>query len=613
MALNINGRMKVKTLRKDFKSEFGLSLRLYDGRSFADDEATLASIRKGDSKGGEFSPKRNTKVGNLEDKILEMFGIKVQVSGSDDSYLCDNDKTLAGALEADELLMAKKKKKKNISENSNVLSKSNEDEITIKKVIEEIKVTYSGHDDLDEIITDLQDNISIDYWAEYMFQEKFNNNKELAKKLFTVYLNTLESSFSSDYLNVAELVSSDEKLSDKEWGRELFVKALELAEDNNDKISIANAVLNKTILNDKNWAIEIFKQVEVNLEELSDYNDLIESTFNDLQDKQWGEKLVKEAISKVNDTKDIYKFMGMPCRLLTLAETVAVKNGLDDKEAAKLIFDKQKEFENIPDLIDSARKVQEIYGNDDYALEYSESIIQRVTECLKEGYYCDLYYFIKEDLLDEDRAIEYKDKYEAEMRNDSEMYETCEGLFDDEFSVDFNDTNLENYNKGNVLLCIHLQGIEDRLDNEGLTDTEEGLILVRQLIIKFVNMIKEKFEFHIHEKVLLLNEDGIFIDLDTELNGFKYVEGEPAIYLVLTKNMPEDDINALFLSLSDDFYMHVYMPNCDGDIIQQNYQYGELDSGFFFQGAESQFINFDNNLSAIEHYEKAKSILIAHE
>jgi hypothetical protein len=33
--MNINERMKVKTLRAEFKEEFGLILRIYDGRSFA--------------------------------------------------------------------------------------------------------------------------------------------------------------------------------------------------------------------------------------------------------------------------------------------------------------------------------------------------------------------------------------------------------------------------------------------------------------------------------------------------------------------------------------------------------------------------------------------------
>jgi hypothetical protein len=111
MAVNINGRMKVKTLRADFKKEFGLTLRVYDGRSFADDDSTLASIRKGDSKGGDFGPRKNTKVGNLEDKIMDLFGIKTQVAGSDDSYLCDNDFTLAKALEVDGSKLNKKSNK----------------------------------------------------------------------------------------------------------------------------------------------------------------------------------------------------------------------------------------------------------------------------------------------------------------------------------------------------------------------------------------------------------------------------------------------------------------------------------------------------------------------
>jgi len=101
MALNIDGRMKVKTLAKAFKEEFGLSLRVYNGNKNADDNSTLASIRKDDAKGGEFSPRRNTKVGNLETKIKDLFGIKVQVAGSDNSYLCDNDLTLSEALEKD--------------------------------------------------------------------------------------------------------------------------------------------------------------------------------------------------------------------------------------------------------------------------------------------------------------------------------------------------------------------------------------------------------------------------------------------------------------------------------------------------------------------------------
>ncbi len=45
---NISGRMAVKTLKKQFKDAFGATLRVYNGKKFADDNATLASIRTGD-------------------------------------------------------------------------------------------------------------------------------------------------------------------------------------------------------------------------------------------------------------------------------------------------------------------------------------------------------------------------------------------------------------------------------------------------------------------------------------------------------------------------------------------------------------------------------------
>ena len=109
--MNINGRVKVKTLKAQFFDEFGLTIRVYDGRSFADDNATLASIRRGESIGGEFSPRKNTKVGNLEDKIKELFGLKTQIAGSDNSYLCDNNITLAKAKEDDDARMVRKAKK----------------------------------------------------------------------------------------------------------------------------------------------------------------------------------------------------------------------------------------------------------------------------------------------------------------------------------------------------------------------------------------------------------------------------------------------------------------------------------------------------------------------
>ena len=105
--ISLPGQTKISTLQERFKTEFGLTLRVYDGRSFAQSDATIGQVRK---KRGTTSIdiRRNTKVGNLEDRFIEDFGIKVQIAGSDDSYLCDNDLTLAAALEEDERTLGRK-------------------------------------------------------------------------------------------------------------------------------------------------------------------------------------------------------------------------------------------------------------------------------------------------------------------------------------------------------------------------------------------------------------------------------------------------------------------------------------------------------------------------
>ena len=97
----LKGQMKVKTLKADFKKAFGSTLRVYmsptcKGR-MADDEATLASIRAEGAKGGELKVVGNMQVGNFEKKIVEMYGIGVQVANAADTALADNSITIAAA------------------------------------------------------------------------------------------------------------------------------------------------------------------------------------------------------------------------------------------------------------------------------------------------------------------------------------------------------------------------------------------------------------------------------------------------------------------------------------------------------------------------------------
>lgn len=97
----LNGRTKVKTLKANFKENFGSTLRVYKSVScrgaFADEEATLAAIRAEGFKGGELVVKGNMHVGNFEKKVAELYGIGVQVANADNSKLADDSVTLVAA------------------------------------------------------------------------------------------------------------------------------------------------------------------------------------------------------------------------------------------------------------------------------------------------------------------------------------------------------------------------------------------------------------------------------------------------------------------------------------------------------------------------------------
>ena len=99
--LKIDGRMKVKTLKANFKKNFGSTLRVYKSvtckGAMADEDATLASLRAEGYKGGELAVKGNKTVGKFEEEFAETWGIGVQVANADDTKLADNAATLCAA------------------------------------------------------------------------------------------------------------------------------------------------------------------------------------------------------------------------------------------------------------------------------------------------------------------------------------------------------------------------------------------------------------------------------------------------------------------------------------------------------------------------------------
>ena len=93
--MKVDQRKKVSYLKKQFKDEFGLGIRVYKGSNFADD-VVLSTLSPPGTKGGEIDFGTNTKVKNVEKAFMKVMGIKVQVEKSN-GKLADNEKTLAAA------------------------------------------------------------------------------------------------------------------------------------------------------------------------------------------------------------------------------------------------------------------------------------------------------------------------------------------------------------------------------------------------------------------------------------------------------------------------------------------------------------------------------------
>ena len=136
----IDGRMTVRTLKESFKNEFEGTLRVYNGREKADDNATLASIRKVDDvKLGEYICRASRTVGRFEKEMMEVFGIKVQVASPDDWVLALDGITLANlknikknATKADmEELVAYKRTVKNEAKSEEVAADGSEQKLEL--------------------------------------------------------------------------------------------------------------------------------------------------------------------------------------------------------------------------------------------------------------------------------------------------------------------------------------------------------------------------------------------------------------------------------------------------------------------------------------------------
>lgn len=101
---NVESTMKVSDLCKNFKDNFGLSLRVYKGKQIASDgRMTLNSLDQKTTQtnvnfdSGKLVVKANMKIGDVEKQFLSHFGIVVKIADIENKKLLSDDLTLGDA------------------------------------------------------------------------------------------------------------------------------------------------------------------------------------------------------------------------------------------------------------------------------------------------------------------------------------------------------------------------------------------------------------------------------------------------------------------------------------------------------------------------------------
>lgn len=213
--MKVSGRTTVGKFKELFKEEFGTSVRVYQGRKFADNSSTLASIRKDDAKiKGNVEIRGNMKVGNVEKLFLNEYGIVIQIEDQK-GKLADNTVTIASLRNADNSAVSKKSGNKLADSKSSRKEKiEQEDETTQEYTVylettgdvryfefcripdEELKADLEIENLSETNYGDVHDIYDINDYFTFRILRSANADKKITLKPFVVYDQKVEGTFS---------------------------------------------------------------------------------------------------------------------------------------------------------------------------------------------------------------------------------------------------------------------------------------------------------------------------------------------------------------------------------------------------------------------------------
>ena len=146
---------------------------------------------------------------------------------------------------------------------------------------------------------------------------------------------------------------------------------------------------------------------------------------------------------------------------------------------------------------------------------------------------------------------------------------------------------------------IHNWENDEGLDND-YNPTEKAINYCVDRMNGFIGEFKEKFDGVMGEKILISYNSEDFHELSELKNTFKSNFEDLNVYILLKKKILGEDLNNLFLSMSE-YGFYASYPDNEEKIITQGYDEGEYDTGYFagsignWDCDPEQYISDENN------------------
>ena len=206
-----------------------------------------------------------------------------------------------------------------------------------KKLLEEIKTIYALNKNIKSMVDDLEHNVNIEYWANKLCSDDFNNNLEIAEALFDEAVENANEF--RDYKELAFYVGRSSGINDKDWAKELLDITITKITNVRDLRNLADALANKDSgYTDENIAATLYKECIQKASNAYGFYCIADSLCDPslLNDKDWAKELYLKAIEVAQTAEE----------LTCIADAIADEDGYNDETWANELHAVAYEHEN---------------------------------------------------------------------------------------------------------------------------------------------------------------------------------------------------------------------------------------------------------------------------